>query len=65
MITGPIPDELCYHVELGAEMTGGWVFAAENPPKAVGMCHECCVWCRENLEQGTPYHYWSVENENR
>lgn len=46
----PVPDELCPHVELGAEMTGGWYFAAEEPPRAVGMCHECIVWCRKHFD---------------
>lgn len=51
----PTPDELCTHVQMGVEMTGGWYFAAEDPPKAVGMCHECIVWCHEHLEPGTPW----------
>lgn len=50
LLTEPVPDELCLHVELGEEMTGGWYFAAEDPPKAVGMCHECVVWCKENFD---------------
>jgi hypothetical protein len=49
-LSDPIPDEYCPHVETKeAEMTGGWYFAANSPPKAVGMCHECIVWCREHL----------------
>jgi len=46
----PIPDELCPHVELGAEMTGGWYFAVHEPPIAVGMCHECIAWCHEHFD---------------
>lgn len=49
-INDPVPDELCPHVERGsAVMTGGWYFAARVPPVAVGMCHECVVWCKQNL----------------
>ena len=46
----PIPDELCKHVELGVEMTGGWYFAAHEPPIVVGMFHECIVWCRTHFD---------------
>ena len=48
-IQDPKPDEFCPHVDAGAEMTGGWYFAARVPPVAVGMCHECIVWCKQNL----------------
>lgn len=60
MTDEPIPDELCVHVELGAEMTGGWFFAADDPPKAVGMCHECIVWCQAHLLPGTPWAEYAV-----
>lgn len=46
----PTPDELCVHVEMGADMTGGFYFLAEEPPKAVGMCHDCITWCRDNFD---------------
>ena len=46
----PVPDEYCPHIENGAEMTGGWYFAARNPPVAVGMCHNCIVWCRTHFD---------------
>lgn len=53
--TDPIPDEFCPHVEAGAEMTGGWYFAARVPPVAVGMCHDCMVWCQNNLDSPQVY----------
>jgi len=49
-IQDPTPDEFCPHIDAGAEMTGGWYFAARVPPVAVGMCHDCIVWCKQNLE---------------
>lgn len=55
LITPPTPDELCPHVQAGAEMTGGWVFAANDPPIAVGMCHNCVTWCREHLSTPTAW----------
>lgn len=51
MSTQIVPDELCPHVEIGAEMVGGFVFAAETPPREVGMCKECldrCLFVFEN-----------------
>jgi hypothetical protein len=50
LINDPTPDEFCLHVEAGAEMTGGWYFAARVPPVAVGMCHDCIVWCQRHFE---------------
>jgi hypothetical protein len=49
-INDPTPDEFCPHVEAGTEMTGGWYFAARVPPVAVGMCHDCIVWCQQHFE---------------
>lgn len=62
-MNGPIPDELCKHVELGAEMTGGWYFAAHEPPIAVGMCHECILWCREHLDLGIKWADYAAQAE--
>lgn len=50
----PVPDELCDHVQLGAEMVGGVVFTAETPIRSVGMCAECVTWCQANFEQPQP-----------
>lgn len=41
-----IPDELCPHVEIGAPVAGGVLFAAENPEVAVSMCAKCLEACR-------------------
>jgi hypothetical protein len=48
-IISPMPDELCPHVEMGADMAGGFVFVAENPRIAVG----CGVY--GNLPSGIYY----------
>jgi hypothetical protein len=50
LINDPTPDEFCPHIEAGAEMTGGWYFTARTPPVAVGMCHDCIVWCKQNFD---------------
>jgi len=50
----PVPDELCEHVELGAEMAGGIVFTAETPIKSVGMCQPCLDWCKSNFDDPHP-----------
>lgn len=49
-----VPDELCEHVEMGAEMVGGVIFKAETPPKTVGMCQECVTWCNSNFDNPQP-----------
>jgi len=56
----PTPDEVCSHVALGVEMTGGWLFAANDPPIAVGMCHECILWCRDHLSKGLSFDKWTA-----
>ena len=50
----PIPDELCPHVEIGAQMVGGFVFAAEQPEVKVGMCQECLDRCRFVFDNPQP-----------
>jgi len=50
----PVPDELCEHVELGAEIAGGVVFTAETPIKSVGMCQLCLDWCGSNFDNPHP-----------
>lgn len=49
-----VPDELCTHVEMGEQMAGGVVFAAESPPVNVGMCAFCLEWCRTELDSPQP-----------
>lgn len=49
-----VPDELCPHVEIGAEMAGGVLFTTENPPIAVGMCAKCLSGSREAFETLAP-----------
>lgn len=46
-----VPDELCEHVQLGATMAGGFVFAAETPPINVGMCEVCLNWCYSHFDE--------------
>ena len=61
MTNEPIPDELCHHVEMGAaEMTGGVFFAAHEPPIAVGMCHECVVWCNSWIDHPATWDEWNA-----
>ena len=60
----PIPNEFCPHVQAGAEMTGGWYFAAETPPRAVGMCHECIEWCKLNLSAAPTWTQYMKEQRD-
>lgn len=49
-----VPDELCPHHEVGTEMVGGFVFAAETPPREVGMRRECLDRCRFIFDNPQP-----------
>lgn len=48
------PDELCEHVQLGAEMVGGFLFEAETPGITVGMCQTCLDWCVATFDNPQP-----------
>lgn len=62
----PTPDEYCPHVMSNiAEMTGGWFFAADTPPKAVGMCHECIEWCKSNLSPAVKWDEYIASEQQK
>lgn len=62
-IVSPMPDELCPHVELGEEMVGGFVFAAESPKISVGMCALCLAICQAEFITAEPFDLYRRINE--
>lgn len=61
LINKPTPDELCAHVELGAEQVGGFFFTVES--LTVGMCQGCLDWCLLNFEN--PITWKEFQNANQ
>jgi ferredoxin len=57
-IISPVPDELCPHVELGAEMVGGFVFDAESPQVSIGMCEVCLAICQAEFITAEPFNLY-------
>lgn len=62
-IISPMPDELCPHVELGADMVGGFVFKAQSPEVSVGMCAVCLAICQAEFITAEPFDLYRRASE--